>query len=144
MVQDQILLGAQSLAECRKIAAPHPELAGCKVRIPGTTPIYVIDPEGYRRLVPFPLTFINLFEDMALLNTQVSTGVIEIAEGPALDEGALLLRGRSCECIYLLDQGKKRLITSQRVMRKYQFSEEAVVVVPKIVIDALPEGEIWE
>jgi len=36
---------------------PHPELAGCKVRITGTTPIFVIDRKGYRRLIPFPLTF---------------------------------------------------------------------------------------
>lgn len=126
------------------MAAPHPELAGYKVRLPGMNAIYVIDSDGYRRFIPFPATFINLFEDRALLNTLVTTGLTDIAEGPALEEGALLLRGRSCERIYLLDQGKKRLITSQRVMHKYQFSEEAIVVVPKIVIDALPEGEIWE
>jgi len=38
------------------------------MRITGTTPIYVIDRSGYRRLVPFPLAFINLFGDSILFN----------------------------------------------------------------------------
>jgi hypothetical protein len=131
-------------ADSHDLATPRPELAGCKVRIRGTTPIYLIDPDGYRRLVPFPLTFMNLFEDRALLEIVVASSVTEIAEGPAMDNGAVLLRGMSCECIYLLDQGKKRLITSRQIMDKYQFSEQAVVVIPRIVLDAIPDGEIWE
>ena len=139
-----VLPHSPSVADSCNVAIPRPELAGRKVRITGTTPIYLIDPEGYRRLVPFPLTFMNLFEDRAVLQVLVASTVTEIAEGPALDNGAILLRGSSCERIYLLDQGKKRLITSEQVMNKYGFSERAVVVVPKILIDAVPEGETWE
>jgi hypothetical protein len=29
-------------------------------------------------------------------------------------------------------------------MQKYDFAEESVVVVPQIVIDAIPEGDLWE
>ena len=135
--------GAPGTIDSCDEALPRPELAGCKIRIRGTTPIYLIDPDGYRRLVPFPLTFMNLFEDKAFLEVTVANGT-EIAEGPALDNGAVLLRARSCERIYLLDQGKKRLITSQSIMGKYQFNEDAVVVVPRIVLDAVPDGDIWE
>ncbi|HLJ29219.1 MAG TPA: hypothetical protein VKY85_21100 [Candidatus Angelobacter sp.] len=128
----------------RSPSMAHPELAGCKVRIRGTTPIYVVDSKGHRRLVPFPLTFMNLFNDSAVLQVLVCSSVSDITEGPALDDGAVLLRGRSSERIYLLDHGKKRLITSQRVMEKYEFSEESAVVVPQILIDAVPDGEVWE
>jgi hypothetical protein len=123
---------------------PHPELAGCKVRITGTTPVFVVDRNGYRRLIPSPLTFLNLFKDKAMLQVLVSTSVAGISEGPPLDEGAVLLRGRASERIYLLDRGKRRLITCQEIMDKYQFSEESIIVAPQILLDAVPEGEIWE
>lgn len=139
-----VLLPPTFTADPCNLAIPHPDLAGCKVRIRGTTPIYLVDPDGYRRFVPFPLTFMNLFEDRSLLQTLVYSGAARIAEGPPLDNGAVLLRGSSCERIYLLDQGRKRLITSQQVMDKYGFSEGGIVVVPKILMDAVPDGEIWE
>lgn len=122
----------------------HPELAGSKVRVTGTTPIYVIDRKGFRRLIPFPLTFLNLFKDAAVLQVLVSTSVADMSEGPPLDDGAVLVRGKGSERIYLVDGGKKRLITSQEVMDKYEFSEESVVVTPQILVDAIPDGEIWE
>jgi hypothetical protein len=123
----------------------RPELAGSKVRIAGRTPIYVIDRLGYRRLIPFPLTFMNLFKDIAVFQgVLVASTVADIAEGPSLDEGALLVRGRCSEQIYLLDKGQKRLITGQAIMDKYDFDEESVAVLPQVVIDAVPEGSIWE
>lgn len=125
--------------------APRPDLAGSKVRVAGRTPIYVIDQLGYRRLIPFPLTFMNLFKDESVFQgVVVASSVAEIPEGPALDEGALLVRGRCSERIYLLDQGRKRPISSQAIMDKYDFDEESVVVVPQILIDAVPEGKPWE
>jgi hypothetical protein len=125
--------------------APRPELAGSKVRVAGRTPIYVIDRLGYRRLIPFPLTFMNLFKDESVFQgVVVASGVADIPEGPALDEGALLVRGRCSERIYLLDQGRKHPIKDHAIMDKYDFDEESVVAVPQILIDAVPEGEPWE
>lgn len=122
-----------------------PELAGLLVRKREITPIYIIDPNGYRRLVPFPSTFVNLFKDSALdENVLDAEMVTEIAEGPPLDEGAILVRGISAESIYLLDQGRKRQITTCEVMNKYGFNEKYVVVIPQILLDAVPTGEIWE
>jgi hypothetical protein len=126
------------------VGIPRPELAGRKVRVLGESPLYVIDRLGCRRLIPFPLTFMNLFRDAAVCQgVLVANSVADIPEGPALDDGALLLRGRCSERIYILDQGCKRLIAGPDVMRKYDFAEESVMAVPQILVDALPEGEVW-
>jgi len=79
-----------------------------------------------------------------MLRVLVSTNVAGISEGPPLDDGAVLIRGRGSEPIYLLDRGKKRLITCKGTMDKYGFSETSVVVVPQILMDAVPDGDIWE
>lgn len=128
-----------------KPGRPHPELAGLKVRTIGETPIYLIDREGYRRQVPFPLAFINLFNDLsALRGVQTTHSTEEIASGPALDERAIMVRGTQSERIYLMDHGKKRLISSPQVMQKYGFDESCVVAVPQVVVEAIPAGEAWE
>jgi len=136
-------LDTLSVADCSRPALPRPDLAGCKLRLRGATPIYVIDPDGYRRLIPFPLTYMNLFKDASLLQVQVYNSLADIIEGEPLDDGTILLRGRCSEKIYLLDQKKKRLIPSLRIMDKYEFNAQAAVVVPQILIDALPDGEAW-
>jgi len=144
--------GAMKLAEAIGVACsdqdsrtPHPELAGLKVRIPGTTPIYVIDRKGYRRQVPFPLTFLNLFGDtIPSRNMMVADDVADIAAGPALDERAILVRGASSESIYLMDRGMKKRIGSPMVMDRYGFDERCIVSVPQVLIDSIPEGEVWE
>ncbi|MBZ5524073.1 MAG: hypothetical protein LAP21_17700 [Acidobacteriia bacterium] len=123
---------------------PHSELSGSKVRIPGLDTLYVIDRRGYRRRIPFPLTFVNLFKDSAFHGMLVSSAVAGITEGPALDDDALLLRGTASEHVYLLDGGRKRLIGGRRVMEKYGFNEAAVVAVPQAIVDAVPTGEGWE
>jgi hypothetical protein len=116
-----------------------------KTRITGTTPIYVIDRSGYRRRVPFPLTFINLFSDSILFKSvMVSEDVADIPEGPPLDDRAILVRGASSELIYLIDRGTKKLISSSRIMDKYGFDERCVVSVPQVVIDSIRTGEVWE
>lgn len=125
--------------------AACPELAGLKVRTIGATAIYLIDGNGYRRLIPFPSAFINLFNDSALDEALLKANMVaDIAEGPALDDGAVLVRAVSSETLYLMDKGKKRPIAGQRVMDKYGFCEAYVVTAPQIVIDAIPTGEAWE
>ena len=133
-------------AYCHQEAgSPHPELAGRRARIPGTTPIYVIDRNGYRRYVPFPLTFLNLFGDtISSINMMVEEEVADIAIGPPLDERAILVRGASSESIYLMDRGAKKLISSPTVMKKYGFDENCIVSAPQVLIDSIPAGEVWE
>ena len=123
----------------------RPDLAGCKVRVTGKTPIYVIDRRGYRRLIPFPLTFMNLFKDHEVFQgILVADGILDIAEGPALDDGAILIRGMHSEDIYLMDKGRKRIISSARIMDKYGIDEASVTVVPQILVNSVPAGEVWE
>lgn len=127
------------------IRRPHPELAGQRVRIPGTIPIYLVDRNGYRRCVPFPLTFLNLFGDGISFNgVVVAEDVAEIAEGPPLDERAILVRGATSEAIYLMDRGVKKRISSSEMMSKYGFDERSIVCVPQVLIDSIPAGEVWE
>jgi hypothetical protein len=128
----------------RAITIPQPELAGSKARISGQETLYVIDRQGYRRRIPFPLAFVNLFKDSAFHGVRVHSSVADIAEGPSLDEDAILLRGAASEKIYLLDGGRKRLIGGRRVMEKYGFNEAAVMVVPQAVVNALFNGDDWD
>ncbi len=137
-------LRAGSFGRNPEITAPHPELAGAKVRISGRETLYVLDRLGYRRRIPFPLAFVNLFRDSAFHGVRVDSAVAEIAEGPSLDEDAILLRGAASEKIYLLDGGRKRLIGGRPVMEKYGFNEAAVMVVPQAVVNALLNGDAWE
>ncbi len=123
----------------------QPKLAGRKVRVRGMSAIYVIDGQGYRRLVPFPLTFMNLFADRAAFHDiLVSDDIADIAEGPALDDGAILVRGTHSEGVYLLDKRRKHLIAGRDVMARYDFEDKNVVVVPQIVLDSIPAGEDWQ
>jgi hypothetical protein len=123
---------------------PRPDLAGSKVRAFGDDTLFLIDRHGYRRRIPFPVTFIHLFQDSTFHAIRTMSSVAEIAQGPAFDDDALLLRGAASEQIYLLDGVRKRRITSRRVMEKYGFNEAAVVVAPQAVVNALREGEVWE
>ncbi|HEV3040411.1 MAG TPA: hypothetical protein VHA33_21795 [Candidatus Angelobacter sp.] len=124
---------------------PHPELAGRKARIPGTTPIYLIDRKGYRRYVSCSSTFVNLFGGAIPVNSMmVAEEVGDIAIGPPLDERAILVRGASLESVYLLDKGTKKLISSSQVMNKYGFDEKCIISVPQVLIDSVPVGEVWE
>lgn len=141
------LAGVSSEAPVREKGVarlPRLELSGAKVRIPGSDALYVIDRHGYRRRIPFPLAFINLFKDSAFHSALISSSVAEIPEGPSLDDDSILLRGAASEHIYLLDGGRKRLIRGRAVMEKYGFNESSVVVIPQAVVDAVPAGDVWE
>jgi hypothetical protein len=63
---------------------------------------------------------------------------------PALPQAPLLLTSDSADSIYLLDDGRKRLVTSREVMDKYWFNLDRVSLVRKVLVDVLPVGEIWE
>ena len=87
----------------------------------------------------------NLFKDHEVFQgVLVADGILDIAEGPALDDGAILIRGMHSEDIYLMDKGRKRIISSARIMDKYGFDEASVTVVPQILVNSVPTGEVWE
>jgi len=67
-----------------------------------------------------------------------------MAERPPLASGSLLVRGDASARIYLLDDGRKRLIPSDTVMDKYWFNWGRICVVRQVLIDHVPTGELWD
>ena len=122
--------------------APRPELAGYRLVYPGQSDVYLVDPAGFRRRIPNRATYCRLFRDeRGIVSTRE---LVEIAQRPGLATGTLLLTSDSADSIYLLDEGRKRLVTSRQVMDKYWFNLDRVSLVRKILVDVLPVGEIWE
>jgi len=68
----------------------------------------------------------------------------DIAERPPLGPGTVLVRAGSSDTIYLLDEGRRRRITSAAVMDKYRFDCKQVFVIRHVVLDRIPLGAEWE
>lgn len=121
---------------------PQPERSGTRLVSPGRPDVYLVDPSGYRRRIANHLTYDRLFRDWR--------GIVDVrdldvmAERPPLTTGSLLVRGDASARIYLLDDGRKRLIPSDTVMDKYWFNWGRICVVRQILIDHVPTGEIWD
>jgi hypothetical protein len=123
-------------------AAPHPPAAGYRVVRPGRPDIYLVDPAGYRRKIPNHTTYNRLFRNWrGIVDTH---DLDEIAEGPPLRSGTLLVRGDASSEIYLLDEGHKRLLVGESVLDKYWFDETRVCLIRQLLIDHVPAGEAWE
>jgi hypothetical protein len=119
----------------------RPDLAGLRVKAPNAAPIYLIDPEGYRRWIPDPTTYNNLFRDWN--GVVVALDVASIPERPALSHGAVLVRGDGQAPVYLVSNGVKRWITSPAAMDKYYFSWDRIQVLPPVVVDSIPTRGAW-
>ena len=95
---------------------PRIDLNGRLVRHPTRPEIYLID-NGYRRHIPNPWTFTNLFRR--------NVGIMEldkidrIPTGASLPDGAVLLKPHNSDMIYLIDLNCKRHVTSPETMEKY-------------------------
>jgi hypothetical protein len=109
--------------------------------MPERTAVYLIDPDGYARWIPNRLTYNNLFLDGEGILHDAS--LAEIAQHFPLSSGACLAQGDITEEVYLVDQGVRRWIARPKVMAKYHFNPKKVVVVPQVVINAVPAGRIW-
>jgi hypothetical protein len=120
---------------------PRPDLAGVRVQSPNSAPIYLIDPDGYRRWIPDPATFDSLFRDWT--GVVVDLGTNRIAEGPALDSGAFLARAPNTAPVYLISNGVKRWITSPAAMDRYWFDWAKIREVPAPGLAAIPNGPYW-
>jgi hypothetical protein len=139
-------VGSMAMAspEARQQAAglPRPDRAGLRLVSPGRPAVYVVDPAGYRRRIANHSTYDRLFRDWRGIVD--ASDVEAIAERPPLTSSSLLVRGDADTRIYLLDEGRKRLIPSAAVMDKYWFNWGRVCVVRQILVDHVPEGDVWE
>ena len=124
-----------------EITEPRPDLAGLRVKSPNAPQVYLIDPDGYRRWIPNPPTYNNLFRDWNGIITDIDTN--EISEASPLTDGAVLARGIGTAPVYLVSNGMKRWITSPTAMDKYYFNWNTVVQIPSILVDSIPTGSPW-
>jgi hypothetical protein len=120
------------------IANPRPDLAGLRVALPlGRSGVYLIDPQGYKRGIPDPTTYNNLFRDWN--NIVTSIDITMISDGPGFAPGSILITAPGSG-VYLLDNGIKKGISSPAVMDKYYFNWGRIVTLPPIVLTDLPSG----
>jgi hypothetical protein len=120
---------------------PQPERAGSRLVSPGRPDVYVVDPAGYRRRVANHSTYDRLFRDWRGIVD--ASDLDEMAERPPLTSASLLVRGDASALIYLLDEGRKRLIPNDAVMNRYWFNWGRICVVRQILIDHVPAGDVW-
>ena len=124
-----------------QVLAPRPDLAGFRVKSPAAPEIYLIDPNGYRRWIPDPATYNNLFRDWE--GVVVDIDIPEIAEASPLTPGAVLAKAQGRANVYLVSNGMKRWITSPAAMDKYYFDWGKVLELPPVLVDIIPEGQPW-
>jgi hypothetical protein len=121
--------------------SPRPDLSGLRVKSPNQPAIYLIDPEGYRRWIPNPQTYNNLFRGWD--GVIVDINIDEIAASTPLSDGAILARADGTAPVYIVSNGIKRWITSPQAMDKYDFNWARVYVVPGVLVDSIPTGASW-
>ncbi|GAP94186.1 hypothetical protein [Leptolyngbya sp. NIES-2104] len=117
--------------------APRPDLNGLRVKLPGQPEIYLID-QGYRRWIPNPTTFNNLFRNWNGIVEEIS--ITSIPRGQNISSGAILARAYGTAPVYLVDQGLKRWITSPAAMDRYNFAWGRIYELPAISLNAIATG----
>jgi hypothetical protein len=116
---------------------PRPDLNGLRVKFPNQPEIYLID-RGYRRWIPNPATYNNLFRDWEGIVVDIDINEIPLA--PQITSGAVLVRADGTAPVYLVDSGVKRWIVSPAMMDKYYFNWNRVYVLPAGSVDPIPMG----
>jgi hypothetical protein len=126
-----------SRAESLTSAVPRPDLNGVRLKAPNNSAIYVVI-DGYRRWIPDPGTYNNLFRNWD--GILVVTNIPDIAVAEPLSSGAVLARATGSDPIYLISNGVKRHITSPSVMGKYNFDMNKVQNLPVTAINSISTG----
>lgn len=122
-------------------STPRPDLAGMRVKLPDDAAIYLIDPLGYRRWIPNPPTYNNLFINWD--GVIIDININEISTESPLTSGAVLAKGQESDPVYLVSNNQKRHIASPAVMSKYYFNWDTIYEVPQILIDLIQTGPSW-
>jgi hypothetical protein len=121
------------------LAPPRTDLSGRRVKSPDRPEIYLVDKYGYRRWIPDPLTYNNLFRGWD--GILIAIDIDSISLGAPITSGAVLAQAYGRAPIYLIDSGVKRWIVSPQIMDKYYFAWDHVYVVPPMIIDSIPIGD---
>ena len=94
------------------------DLEGLRFRKPGEDTVYLID-QGKKRAIPDPNVYAALFRTWDNIHLDIDINAID--DGPPVGTTAILFRCYDGPAVYLLDNNKKRLITSPGVMERFQF-----------------------
>ena len=119
------------------------DLNGLRVRLPGSSPIYLID-LGKRRHIPNPQVYHQLFSTWEGVIDDID--VDEIQLGDPIPETAVLFRCADSPKTFLLDRNPpnqvKRHIVAPAVMDRYKF-DWAKVQVWNVPLSAIvyPDGD---
>lgn len=130
---------ASAAATAGALQKPRPELDGLRVSLMPGQPIYLVMEGGYRRLVTREAQenlFLNL--EQVLYDLDVN----DISEMPPLSSDAVLAIGEGLHTRYLVSNGLKYGVPSPPVFDRYGFNPYKVVVVPPVVINAIPNGPV--
>ena len=117
--------------------SPRPDLNGFRVKSPASPAIYLID-RGYRRWIPNPATYNNLFRSWGGIIVDINIDEIPLAS--SISNGAILARPIGQAPVYLVDRGRKRHVASPAAMDKYHFSWDRVYNVPEILLSSILDG----
>jgi hypothetical protein len=119
------------------VGAPRPDLNGYRLKAPGNPKVYLVD-QGYRRWIPDPTTYNNLFRDW---NGIVQDPLIfDVPEGLQLASGTVLARGSGTAPVYLVEPGSKRWIVDPHTMDVYYFSWDRIYAIPPVLLAGIPNG----
>jgi len=121
---------------------PRRDLAGCRLKMPNAAPVYVINPEGYRQWIPDPSTYNNLFANWNEIYVYLDADKIALA--PPLSVGAVLAKSSNNTAVYLISNGVKRWIINPPIFDKFDFAWDQILVLPPVVVDAIPTGPNWD
>jgi hypothetical protein len=120
---------------------PIPYLAGRRLMSSIDSEIYIVDRGGYRRRIADHATYVRLFRDWSGI---METDVDRVALGEPIGSGTVLVRGDNSSSIYIIDQGRRRLITSIAVMEKYWFNWERISVMDQSILESIAVDADWE
>jgi len=140
-LREKIAVGTEKMSQGEitdtNFQPPLHEFNGLRVKLPGHPAVYLVD-GGYRRWIPNPETYNNLFRDWNNIIDEMTVANIPI--GSNISDGAVLAKSYDDAAVFLVDQGKKRLITSPEAMDKYYFSWKRVYQIPNILLDSISTG----
>ena len=122
--------------EAARPKEPRPDLNGLRIKSPNRPEIFLVD-RGYRRMVPTPNTYNDLFKSWEQI--AIIIDIDEIPEAVPLPDGAILAKGGR-DPIYLIDRDVKRQIMTPGAIERYHFNLERVYVVPRILLENIRTG----
>lgn len=119
--------------------AVRPDLNGSCFRAPGSLlGIWLID-QGYRRAFTSSTVFWQVYASVNHVRDYLD--LIEIPQGPNIPPDFSLITYPGPGTVYLLDNGRKRPISSYTVfINKYSFDPTKIRRFPRSIIDVIPGG----